>query len=97
MILGGIHMLNLFYQPPQPQHLVTMILSVATCEFSSEKITINNLLFTVVLPKCLTEVPFYEEFKTMPTTGEQKTPEELEAALKLQEEGFGKLITMTIT
>ncbi|XP_044763587.1 dynein axonemal intermediate chain 7-like [Coccinella septempunctata] len=81
IILGGLHMLNLFYQPPQPQHLVTMVLSVST----------------FVLPKCLTEVPFYEEFKTFPTTGEQKTPEELESALKLQEEGFAKLISINIT
>ncbi|XP_045465438.1 dynein axonemal intermediate chain 7-like isoform X2 [Harmonia axyridis] len=81
IILGGLYIVNLFEQPPQPQHLVTIVLSVAR----------------FILPKVLIEVPFYEEFKTLPTTGEQKTPEELESALNLQEEGFARLISITIT
>ncbi|KAL3266236.1 hypothetical protein HHI36_010417 [Cryptolaemus montrouzieri] len=81
IILGGLHIMNLFYQPPQPQHLVTMILNVTT----------------FVLPKELKDVPFYEPYRTTPPSDEQKTPEELESLLRLQEEGFAKLISVTLT
>ncbi|KAK9884186.1 hypothetical protein WA026_005139 [Henosepilachna vigintioctopunctata] len=81
IILGGMHIINLYYQPPQPQHLVTMVLN----------------LTSFILPKKIETVPFYESYTAPPPSTEQKTPEELESLIKLQEEAFEKLLLITLT
>lgn len=83
IILGGVFNINLYYQPPQPQSLVT----------------IETTVTPFVLPKQLEEVPYYESFKPPrpSSTNIIKTPEEIEAALKKQEEDLAKLLFITIS
>nr|CAH7717915.1 unnamed protein product [Callosobruchus chinensis] len=82
-IIGGVFHLDLLYQPPQPQHYVTMDLNL-TCLY---------------IPKQLEKVPFMVSYTPPKPTepGVRKQPEEIEEEMKRQEEELDKLICVTLT
>ncbi|KAK5638603.1 hypothetical protein RI129_012898 [Pyrocoelia pectoralis] len=82
IVLGGIFFVDLYFQPPQPQKLVSM------------EMTVTRLL----VPKFLNEVRFRVPYKAPPPNTIKKTsnPAELEAENKKFEGEMDKLIFVSL-
>lgn len=83
VILGGVFSLDLYYQPPQPQSMVTYDLTFTTLQ----------------RPLSLQAVQFYQEYRAPIAfaAGTRRTPEEIEEELKQQEAEMDKLILLNIS
>lgn len=99
-ILGGIYFLDLFYQPSQPQDLVSYEMTVTRCKFHFDFVEETLIvLISVQMPKELSEVTFHIKYTPPkpPEAGVKRSPEEIEEELKRQEAELDQLMLVTVT